>query len=300
MVRLNHQTRTATEPSVSFLVPSPFAAAAREKGLRLDRWPSEEEEMGLSSTCPRMVVPLSSATSAPFRGDRRPRACIVLSFPFVVGKGLSGSNEGENTFRLLWGSGCPLDNIAVIFLAFHFQTLRSDIFRECRYASFEPINLGFAVANLESSCLQVGVDSDFEEKPGVGTSELIKRNTASVSVKICINGCDAKLIKRNSASFGVKMDLEKEFMPVNVHQTVCSCLIYDVGANSISPQSSKILVVVSFSVLSLKEYRVVDAVHSCMSRLIMFTKGSQSKLLWTLADISRIGKEKRQRRLYSR
>ncbi|URE46367.1 hypothetical protein MUK42_32710 [Musa troglodytarum] len=279
MVRLNHQTRTATEPSVSFLVPSPFAAAAREKGLRLDRWPSEEEEMGLSSTCPRMVVPLSSATSAPFRGDRRPRACIDY---------------------LLIRLGKIEISIAVIFLAFHFQTLRSDIFRECRYASFEPINLGFAVANLESSCLQVGVDSDFEEKPGVGTSELIKRNTASVSVKICINGCDAKLIKRNSASFGVKMDLEKEFMPVNVHQTVCSCLIYDVGANSISPQSSKILVVVSFSVLSLKEYRVVDAVHSCMSRLIMFTKGSQSKLLWTLADISRIGKEKRQRRLYSR
>ncbi|URE46364.1 hypothetical protein MUK42_32710 [Musa troglodytarum] len=218
-------------------------------------------------------------------------------FPYRVGKGLSGSNEGENTFRLLWGSGCPLDNIAVIFLAFHFQTLRSDIFRECRYASFEPVSLTvyffFVLMNLNTVLFLV-------EKPGVGTSELIKRNTASVSVKICINGCDAKLIKRNSASFGVKMDLEKEFMPVNVHQTVCSCLIYDVGANSISPQSSKILVVVSFSVLSLKEYRVVDAVHSCMSRLIMFTKGSQSKLLWTLADISRIGKEKRQRRLYSR
>ncbi|CAL9180024.1 unnamed protein product [Musa hybrid cultivar] len=93
-------------------------------------------------------------------------------FPYMVGKGLSGSNEGENPFRLLRGSRCPLD----------------------KYFFFVLMNLNTVLFLVE--------------KPGVGTLELIKRNTASVFVKICINGCDAKLIKRNSASFGVKMDLE--------------------------------------------------------------------------------------------
>lgn len=32
-------------------------------------------------------------------------------FPYRVGKGLSGSNEGENPFRLLRGSRCPLDKL---------------------------------------------------------------------------------------------------------------------------------------------------------------------------------------------
>ncbi|KAJ8479457.1 hypothetical protein OPV22_023184 [Ensete ventricosum] len=76
--------------------------------------------MKLSSWCPRMVVPPSSGTSAPFRGGCRPSLII----------------------------------------------------------------LGFAVANLGSSCLQVGVDSDFEEKPEFGTLELIMRNSASFGVKM--------------------------------------------------------------------------------------------------------------------
>lgn len=54
------------------------------------------------------------------------------------------------------------------------------------------------------------------EKPGVGALELIKRNTASVFVKICINGCDAKLIKRNSASFGVKMVMQSTTIPAMI------------------------------------------------------------------------------------